>query len=181
MLAQLTCLLVLPPLEERLLYLDWDRELDREFLRNQEEEPRRTVVFPILRRRRPCVVAGCCWSPGAWGLRSGSFCRLTHGHPNRCWQTIDSVRCSPLHRKQQDLRTWPGFTELAYGVPLRLPWTFLSSPTSDITSSDPIDLVVGFGALRPSPAAHHAYSFRFKYSAACTHAFLGDEIVPVPL
>lgn len=110
MLAQLTCLVVLPPLDERLRGLYRDRDREREFFRDEEEEPRRTGEFSGLRRRRPRGGAGWCWSAVAWDAvrcRTSSLCRLTYGSQNRCGQPLDAVRCSPLHREQHGLHTWP--------------------------------------------------------------------------
>ncbi|KAH9360790.1 hypothetical protein HPB48_018245 [Haemaphysalis longicornis] len=147
MLAQLTCLVVLPPLEERLRDLDWDRDCDREFLRDEEVEPRRTGVFPGLRRRRPRGGAGCCSSPGAWDAarcRASSFCRLTYGSQNRCGQPLDAVRCSPLHREQQGLHTWPSTGSL---VPQVRP------PCCDMTQTEKSEATCSSCSLQPTGAA----------------------------
>ncbi|XP_075749317.1 uncharacterized protein LOC142814443 [Rhipicephalus microplus] len=76
--------------------------------------------------------------------------------------------------------------EFVYGELLRLPGELLSTPTSDVTSSDPADFVTRLrrtmGALRPSRAARHTKPtpFVFKELATCSHAFLRDNTIRAP-
>nr|XP_037273185.1 uncharacterized protein LOC119165098 [Rhipicephalus microplus] len=106
-------------------------------------------------------------------------------HPHSTWlEALPAVALGQRATFKPDIQATP--TELVYGEPLRLPGELLSTPTSDVTSSDPSDFVTRLrrtmSALRPSPAARHTKPtlFVFKDLETCSHAFFCNDTVRAP-
>nr|XP_037280011.1 uncharacterized protein LOC119172980 [Rhipicephalus microplus] len=105
--------------------------------------------------------------------------------PHSTWlEALPAVALGQRATFKPDIQAMP--VELVYGEPLRQPAELLSTPTSDVTSSDPADFVARLrrtmGALCPSPEARHIKPtpFVFKNLATCSHTFLRDDTVRAP-
>nr|XP_037282167.1 uncharacterized protein LOC119175047 [Rhipicephalus microplus] len=106
-------------------------------------------------------------------------------YPHSTWlEALPAVALGVRATFKADIQASPA--EFIHGEPLCLPGELLSTPTSDVTISDPAGFATRLrrtmSVLRPSPAAHHIKPtpFVFKDLATCSHAFLYDDTVRAP-